>query len=104
MKKLIRLLPLVFIALIALIKSKSIVEILVISILIVIGIVETVKNNVRIYLCWIENTIIYFYKNLTSTQTWWYLFEKSMKSGRPGKPMTCDQYTPAYPGKVLPQC
>ena len=61
MKKNIRLLPLVFIALIALIKSKSIVEFFVIFILVVIGIVGMLKK-IRIYLCSIVAIFTYFIK------------------------------------------
>ena len=60
---------------------------------------QMIEENNLAFICGGEG-----YHSVFHPQTWWYLFEKSMKSGRPGKPMTCDQYTPAYPGKVLPQC
>lgn len=37
--------------------------------------------------------------------TWWFKFEKWASQPRPtGSLPTCENYTPAYPGKVLPQC
>lgn len=61
MKKFIRLLPLVFIALIALQKSQSIMEFLVSFILVVIGIVGMLKK-IRTYLCSIVAIFTYFIK------------------------------------------
>ncbi|BCP64088.1 TPA: hypothetical protein ACGOYL_001151 [Streptococcus suis] len=45
------------------------------------------------------------YGSTLHPKNWWAWFEESLKNpGKGGTGPVCDYYTPAYPGKVLPQC